>query len=77
MPLINSVYTAWAGSGFFGMLLRGVIAGICLLPPTFLMGATLPAISRWVETTPRGVSGWASTAATSLARRRQLACGFI
>src|SRR5215831_1802613 len=56
MPLINNIYTAWAGSGFFGMLLRGLIAGICLLPPTFLMGATLPAISRWVETTPRGVS---------------------
>ena len=56
MPLINVVYTAWAGSGFIGMLLRGIIAGICLLPPTFLMGATLPAISRWVETTPRGVS---------------------
>ena len=29
---------------------------MCLLPPTILMGATLPAISRWVETTPRGVS---------------------
>src|SRR5262245_46263577 len=56
MPLINSVYTAWAGSGFVGMLLRGLIAGVCLLPPTFLMGATLPAISRWVETTPRGIS---------------------
>src|SRR5437870_12050303 len=56
MPLINGVYTAWAGAGFFGMLLRGIIAGICLLPPTLLMGATLPAISRWVETTPRGVS---------------------
>src|SRR5262245_3091736 len=56
MPLINSIYTAWAGPGFFGMLLRGLIAGICLLPPTFLMGATLPAISRWVETTPRGIS---------------------
>src|SRR5262245_60955736 len=56
MPLINGVYTAWAGSGFIGMLLRGVIAAICLLPPTLLMGATLPAISRWVETTPRGVS---------------------
>jgi spermidine synthase len=56
MPLINGVYTAWAGSGFAGMLLRGIIAGICLLPPTLLMGATLPAISRWVETTPRGVS---------------------
>src|SRR3989441_9112821 len=37
-------------------MFRGVIAGICLLPPTLLMGATLPAISRWVETTPEGVS---------------------
>src|SRR5205085_12586995 len=56
MPLINSVYIAGAGSGFVGLLLRGIIAAICLLPPTLLMGATLPAISRWVETTPRGVS---------------------
>jgi spermidine synthase len=56
MPLINSVYTSWAGSGFASMLLRSIIAVICLLPPTLLMGATLPAISRWVETTPRGVS---------------------
>src|ERR1051325_8165370 len=40
MPLINSVYTAWAGPGFASMLLRGIIAAICLLPPTFLMGAT-------------------------------------
>ena len=38
------------------MLLRGLLAAIFLLPPTFLMGATLPAISRWVETTPQGVS---------------------
>ena len=39
---------------------RGVVAGIfsaaCLLPPTILMGATLPAIARWVEATPRGVA---------------------
>jgi spermidine synthase len=56
MPLINGVYTAWAGSGLLSMMFRGLIAGICLLPPTLLMGATLPAISRWVETTPRGVS---------------------
>src|SRR5262249_26045627 len=27
-----------------------------LLPPTLLMGATLPAIARWVEATPTGVS---------------------
>src|SRR5262245_14850989 len=52
MPLVGGVYTAWAGSGFFGMLMRSIIAAICLLPPTLLMGATLPAISRWVETTP-------------------------
>jgi len=32
------------------------LAAICLLPPTVLMGATLPAISRWVKSTPEGVS---------------------
>src|SRR5262245_24971813 len=55
IPLIDGVYTAWAGHGIIGILIRGVIAGICLLPPTILMGATLPAISRWLETTPQGV----------------------
>ena len=40
------------------MLLRGLISAICLLPPTILMGASLPAIVRWVESTPRGVSWW-------------------
>jgi spermidine synthase len=57
MPLIGGIYTAWSGSGIAGIIFRGVIAGVCLLPPTLLMGATLPAISRWVETTPEGV-GW-------------------
>ena len=33
-----------------------LVPGLCLLPPTLLMGATLPAIARWVETTPQGVS---------------------
>jgi len=56
MPLINSVYLSFAGPGFISMMLRSIIAAICLLPPTLLMGATLPAISRWVETTPQGVS---------------------
>ena len=56
MPLVSGVYTAWAGSGVTGIVFRGVIAGICLLPPTMLMGATLPAIARWLETTPQGVS---------------------
>ena len=38
------------------LVLRAMVAGICLLPPTLLMGATLPAVARWVETTPTGVS---------------------
>jgi len=56
MPLIGHIYTAWAGSGIAGIVLRAIAAGICLLPPTMLMGATLPAISRWVKATPEGVS---------------------
>jgi spermidine synthase len=42
--------------GFAGLLLRGLVCAICLMPPTLLMGATLPAIARWVEATPTGVS---------------------
>jgi spermidine synthase len=56
MPLVGGVYFAFGGSGVTGILLRGVAASICLLPPTLLMGATLPAMSRWVESTPEGVS---------------------
>ncbi|MGC4084671.1 MAG: fused MFS/spermidine synthase [Vicinamibacterales bacterium] len=56
MPLVGGAYTAWAGLGVTGMLMRGIIAAICLLPPTFLMGATLPAIARWVETSKDGVA---------------------
>jgi spermidine synthase len=56
MPLVGVVYTAWGGYGFSGFLMRGIVAALVLLPPTFLMGATLPAVSRWIETTPAGVS---------------------
>ncbi|MEK6631032.1 MAG: hypothetical protein AABY89_09885, partial [Acidobacteriota bacterium] len=56
MPLVGNVYTAWAGSGTWGLVMRGIAAGVCMLPPTMLMGATLPALARWVETTPTGVS---------------------
>jgi spermidine synthase len=56
MPLVGSVYTAVVGLGLPGILLRGVVSAVMLLPPTLMMGATLPAIARWVETTPRGVS---------------------
>jgi spermidine synthase len=56
VPMVGQLYTAEAVPGLPGMLLRGAVAAVCLLPPTLLMGATLPAIARWVETTPKGVS---------------------
>lgn len=56
LPLIGNLYLALAGEGFTGLLVRGLIAGLCLLPPTLLMGATLPAMARWVKMTPQGVS---------------------
>ena len=56
MPLLGGIYFHWGGGGITGILLRGLAASICLLPPTLAMGATLPAMSRWVESTPQGVS---------------------
>lgn len=56
MPLVGRLYTAWAGTGMAGIFVRGLAAALCLLPPTLLMGATLPAIGRWVDSSPRGVS---------------------
>ena len=56
VPFVGSLYTAWGGYGLWGFLLRGVVAALCLLPPTLLMGATLPAVARWVQATPTGVS---------------------
>jgi spermidine synthase len=56
VPVVGEIYTRIAGTGQVSLILRAIVAGICLLPPTLLMGATLPAIARWVEATPRGVS---------------------
>ena len=56
MPLVDGVYTAAVGHGLPAILLRALVCAICLLPPTLLMGASLPAAARWIETTPEGVS---------------------
>ena len=32
MPLVGRVYSAHVGYGFPGLLLRGVVCGVCLLP---------------------------------------------
>ena len=56
MPAIARLYIAVIGHGMPGIVLRGAVCAVCLLPPTMLMGATLPAVARWVEATPRGIS---------------------
>src|SRR5579871_3920726 len=45
VPLMGSIYTATPVQGLPGILWRGVLCAVCLLPPTLLMGATLPAIA--------------------------------
>ncbi len=57
MPFIEQFYVQRVGPGNTGVLLRAVVAGACLLPPTLLMGATLPAISRWFENNQQGTAG--------------------
>ncbi len=52
MPSLEQLYTTFGHHTYW----RGIVAAICLLPPTVLMGATLPAIARWVESTQRGVA---------------------
>ena len=59
-PRLNEFYPVVASavgvSGAGGVLLRGAIAAVCLLPPTMLMGASLPAMARWIEASPEGVA---------------------
>jgi len=52
IPLVGRIYLA----GPTGLVARGLVAAVCLLPPTVLMGASLPAIARWAGTSPSGVS---------------------
>ena len=56
IPLVGGAYVSVAPSGLGSVLFRAALAGLLLIPPTVLMGATLPAISRYVTTTPVGVS---------------------
>ena len=46
IPIVGRMYIAGATQGVIGVFLRGVVSALCLLPPTVLMGATLPALNR-------------------------------
>jgi len=56
VPLLDRLYPAIVVAGSAGILLRGAIAAMCLLPPTLLMGASLPAMARWIRSSSAGVS---------------------
>ena len=56
IPQAGHVYVATFGRGSTGVLVREVMCAVCLLPPTVLMGATLPLIARWLDTGPQGIS---------------------
>jgi spermidine synthase len=56
LPVAGQFYAAHVGHGAGAIAFRALICAVCLLPPTMLMGATLPAIARWMETSPVGVS---------------------
>src|SRR6188474_417498 len=42
MPAIGQIYSTYGGHGFAAIFFRGMLAALCLVPPTLLMGATLP-----------------------------------
>jgi spermidine synthase len=58
IPLIDRLYISGAQDGVAGMLMRGVICAVSLLPPTMLMGASLPAIVRWARSGADGRPSW-------------------
>ena len=56
LPYAGGLYIAIGGPGVVGLTVRAIFCAICLLPPTMMMGATLPAAARFVKSTPEGVS---------------------
>ena len=56
LPAVRFIYIGLVGYGPLGIAMRGIIAAILLLPPTALMGATLPAIARLFPRGRRGMS---------------------
>ena len=55
LPAVQLVYVSVFGYGLAGIMLRAVVCLVALLPPTILMGATLPAVARWMKSTRIGI----------------------
>ncbi len=67
LPAAGRFYAGSLGSGHTGIMWRTALCVAFLLPPTMLMGATLPAIARWSEPTPRGASWLGACYASNIA----------
>src|SRR5207237_8446179 len=52
LPSAGDLYSSIGGHGFTGIFFRSLLCVAFLLPPTVLMGATLPCAGLWVERTP-------------------------
>jgi spermidine synthase len=60
LPAVRFIYVGLVGYGALGIVFRALLAGALLLPPTALMGATLPAVARRYSHGRRGMSDVAS-----------------
>lgn len=56
LPWLSDWYLSVADESLTGVATRAVVAVAAILPPTMLMGATLPAVARWVKSTPEGLA---------------------
>lgn len=67
LPAIERFYVSAAAHGLPNMVLRGIACAICLLPPTFFMGATLPVLSRRVAGEPDAAKWWGTLYGSNIA----------
>ncbi len=54
IPLAGNIALQGPQAGFAGMALRSLVCAISLIPPTSLMGASLPALAAWAGSGSRG-----------------------
>ncbi len=53
IPFAGDLALQGPQTGFAGMMLRSLVCAVCLLPPTCLMGASLPAVAAWAGSGPK------------------------
>lgn len=54
LPHVEAFYASHANSDATGLVLRGAVSAACLILPSMLMGATLPAAAKWFAAEPPG-----------------------